>query len=133
MVSKLMEVLFLREFVSRLEQSPAFKASSVTINMVNPGLCRTELMRDIPVLLQIVGWVFMRILARSGEVGSRTLVLAASAPASTHGKFMSNGEIEKVEPWIYTDMGKKVQKKVYEETMAILRTRKAGLGNDLGV
>lgn len=38
--------------------------------------------------------------------------------------FMSDGKNQDVEPWIYTDQGKKVQKKVFEQTMKVLDERR---------
>lgn len=62
------------------------------MNLVDPGLCISNLDRKSgrpPDMLRLV----RLILDRTTEVGSRTLVLAASAPASSHGEFQSDGEI----------------------------------------
>jgi hypothetical protein len=46
---------------------------------------------------------------------------------------MSDGSNQKVEAWIYTDMGKKAQVKVFEQTMKILEQRKPGIGAAAGL
>ncbi|KAJ5769315.1 NAD(P)-binding protein [Penicillium odoratum] len=117
--TKLMEVLFTRELVARLGSF-----TRVIINLVNPGLCISNLDRNngSPVMKLV-----RRILDRTTEVGSRTLVLAASAPASSHGEFQSDGANQDVEAWIYTEVGQEAQKKVFEQTMHILEARKPGI------
>lgn len=57
----------------------------------------------------------------------------ASAGPESHGEYTSDSEIQKVEEWIYSDMGKRAQKKVFEQTMKVLETRKPGLGKEVSV
>ncbi len=64
------------------------------------------------------------IIGRSTEVGSRTLVYGACAGPESHGAFMSDGKNQEVEAWIYSETGKKVQKKVFEQTMRVLEGRR---------
>lgn len=125
--TKLMEVLFTRELVARLGSS-----TRVIINLVNPGLCTSNLERNSgkpSVVLRLV----RRILDRTTEVGSRTLVLGASAPASSHGEFQSDGANQDVEAWIYTEVGQRAQKKVFEQTLQILEARKSGIAHEAGL
>ncbi|KAJ5889606.1 NAD(P)-binding protein [Penicillium tannophilum] len=124
--TKLMEVLFTRELVARLGPT------SVIINLVNPGLCTSNLERNsgkAPAVLRLI----RRILDRTTEVGSRTLVLGASAPASSHGEFQSDGSNQDVEAWIYTEVGQRAQKKVFEQTLQILEARKSGIAHEAGL
>jgi hypothetical protein len=130
--TKLIEVLLTREIVSRLTPNGTSTPPPVIINIVNPGLCKSTLDRSgtqPPLGLRIL----RAILDRTTEVGSRTFVLAACAPASSHGEFQSDGANQDVEPWIYTDVGRKVQKKVYEQTMQILEARKPGIARATGL
>lgn len=74
-VTKLMEVLFTRELITRLGSS-----TRVNMNLVDPGLCIFNLDRKSgrpPDMLRLV----RLILNRTTEVGSRALVLAALAGA----------------------------------------------------
>ncbi|PYH92583.1 short-chain dehydrogenase/reductase [Aspergillus ellipticus CBS 707.79] len=124
--TKLIEVLFTRELVARLK-SPS--TPPVIINLVNPGLCTSTLDRrglQPPMVMRIMRW----ILDRTTEVGGRTFVLAASAPVSSHGEFQSDGANQDVESWIYTDVGIRAQKKVFDQTLEILEMRKPGIARE---
>jgi NAD(P)-dependent dehydrogenase (short-subunit alcohol dehydrogenase family) len=127
-VSKLLEVLFVRELVTRIGAD-----DFVSITIVNPGLCMSSLNRDGPAILQVMLNVVLRPIVRSTEQGARALVHGASVGMQSHGKFMSNGENEDVEAWIETEMGKKVQEKVFEQTMRVLEERKPGVGKSVGI
>jgi len=99
---------------------------------VNPGLCKSTLDRSgakSPLAVRIL----RGILDRKTEVGARTFVLAACAPATSHGEFQSDGANQDVESWIYTDLGRKVQKKAYEQTLEILEARKPGIAQAAGL
>lgn len=126
-VSKLMEVLFVRELVSR------YRDDSVVITIVNPGLCHSELTRKVPTALGWFVFVLKGIFARTTEVGSRTLVAGAHAGPSSHGQFMSDGVNQEVSAWIKTETGKRAQIKVFDQTMKILEQRQPGIGKELGL
>ncbi|KAJ4525056.1 hypothetical protein HRR81_000284 [Exophiala dermatitidis] len=141
-VSKLLEILFVRELVSRLEAQaqaqslsspPASRISGVVITLVNPGMCVSNLDRGMPLPMQTALSVFRFLLGRSTEVGSRTLVHGACAGPTSHGEYLSECQNEQVENWIYSDVGKGVQKKVFEQTMRVLEQRKPGLAGELGL
>lgn len=129
-----MEILFVREFVSRTNAKNA-PSPPVILNLVNPGLCVSTLSsRNEPSLAtRIATSIIYKVIGRTTEVGSRTLVLGAAAGPSSHGEFMSDGQNQNVASWIYTDMGKKVQKKVFEQTMRVLELRKPGVGQEVGL
>ncbi|KAJ0415994.1 NAD(P)-binding protein [Aspergillus carlsbadensis] len=154
--TKLIQVLFIRELVARLTKranakirlplpipsSPPTPTSTPTaeadagatppviINLVNPGLSSTTSDgKPFPLHVRI----FRRILSRTVEVGSRTLVLAASAPASSHGEYQSDGANQDVEAWIYSYVGQRVQVKVFEQTMRILEGRCPGVARGVGL
>lgn len=64
------------------------------INYVNPGLCYTELARNAGFGFWVMISIMRLLLARSAEVGSRTLLHAAFAGEETHGKFLSACEVK---------------------------------------
>ncbi|EXJ81926.1 hypothetical protein A1O1_07993 [Capronia coronata CBS 617.96] len=142
-ISKLLEVLFVRELVARLngaaasgpDSKPAQGStySGVIITMVNPGLCVSQLDRGMSYVMQIVAGVMRHIVGRSTEVGARTLVYGACAGPESHGEFMSDGQNQEVEKWIYSDLGREVQKKVFEQTLKVLEARKPGLAKEIGL
>jgi retinol dehydrogenase-12 len=122
-LSKLLEILFVRELVKHTEKVPV-------ITTVNPGFCKSELGRDGAPFLAFIK--FLRyLLARSTEVGSRTLLAGACAGEGSHGMYMSDCENREVAPWIETKDGAKVQKKVYEQTLAVLEKIEPGISKNI--
>lgn len=130
--TKLMEILLVRELVARLK---TIDGSPVVINLVNPGTCRSALNRDInpPLVALIAIKAIQFIFERTTEVGSRTYVYGAAAGPESHGELMSDGELQQVESWIYTDTGKKVQAKLFDQTMTVLEQRRPGIGRAIGL
>lgn len=110
-LSKLLEIFGVREMAVRTGSS-----YPVTINCLNPGFCHSELGREAGWKLCIMGlW-----LARSTEVGSRTIVAAASAGPETHGKYMSESVVAEPSEFVRSDQGARVQKKLWAELTAKL-------------
>ncbi|KAF3810854.1 Retinol dehydrogenase 14 [Colletotrichum gloeosporioides] len=110
--TKLLQILVTRELAARLE------GSGVVVNMLQPGMCHSELTRED-------GWttsMLKLVLARSTEVGSRTLVAAASTGIESHGIYMRDGEIdnEALSPFVRSGDGATAQEKVWEELSRIL-------------
>lgn len=85
--SKLIEILFLRELHKHLSPSP------VILNFPNPGLCHSNLGRNWPSFKQALFGFVKFILARSTEVGSRTLVNAALAGPESDGQYMNDNAV----------------------------------------
>ena len=84
--SKLLEVLYCRELATKMTES---KKPTVTLNFVAPGLCHSELARDAPFRLHVLKF----FLARTTEVGSRTLVTPAASGHHTHGQYMGDCKV----------------------------------------
>ena len=85
-MSKLLEVFYCRELAARHSKT---SGPHVIINYLTPGLCHSELTREAPSSLAILKFFF----ARTTEVGSRTLVHAASAGQDSHGQYLRNCKI----------------------------------------
>lgn len=117
--SKLLEVFAVREIAPRISDS------GVVLNMLNPGLCHSELARDSGWGL----WMLKLILARSTEVGSRTLLAAAAAGSESHGAYMTNGKVANgaLSPFVRSEDGTKAQKKVWNELGEILEKIQPGI------
>ena len=117
--SKLLEVLFVRAL------APKIKDSGVALNILNPGLCHSSLSRDSGFGLEVMKF----FLARSTEVGSRTLVAAAAAGAKSHGRYMDDGLVhdEGVSEFARSEDGKKAQDKVWKEMTAKLEGISPGI------
>ncbi|CAG8108958.1 unnamed protein product [Penicillium salamii] len=120
MLSKLLEVLLVQELASRV------RGSEVIINMLNPGLCHSQLTRNNE------PWaftVFKFLVARSTEVGSRTLVASAAAGLESHGAYMTNGEVDNTmfSSFVRSDEGRQARGKVWGELSSILEGVRPGV------
>ncbi|KAF2731282.1 retinol dehydrogenase 12 [Polyplosphaeria fusca] len=122
-ISKLLEVLFVRAMVQRRSslQIP------VTINYVNPGLCHSALSRDASFVLEIGKF----LLARSTEVGSRTLVHAAMQGGVAHGEYMSDCKITQPSKFVLSEEGYVWQERVWDELTKKLEAIKPGVTSNL--
>lgn len=118
-LSKLLEVLVVREI------APKMAGSGVVLNMLNPGLCHSELSRDGPISLEIMKF----FLARTTEVGSRTLVAAAEVGQESHGKYMTDGHVsdESLSEFARSEEGKTTAAKVWKELKEILEEIEPGV------
>lgn len=124
-ISKLLGVLAFRQMAPRLE------GSGVVVNMLNPGLCHSELGRDGSLLLKLTKIV----LARSTEVGSRTLVASAVAGPESHGKYMSDAVIDDgaLSEFVRSADGEATGKRVWTELKEILEAITLGVTQSLTV
>jgi NAD(P)-dependent dehydrogenase (short-subunit alcohol dehydrogenase family) len=121
--SKLLEVLVVRQIAPELE------GSGVILNMLNPGLCHSELARDAGLFLAF----FKFLLARTTEVGSRTLVAAALAGSESHSKYMNDAQIndDDLSDFVKSADGKEASKKVWKELSVILESIQPGVTSNL--
>jgi NAD(P)-dependent dehydrogenase (short-subunit alcohol dehydrogenase family) len=121
-VSKLLEVLVVRQMAPRVK-------GGVVVNMLNPGLCHSELSRDAGLGLAVVKF----FLARSTEVGSRTLVAAGLAGEESHGKYMSDGVVaeQSLSPFVRSVEGDMAGKKLWKELGDILDQIEPGVMNNV--
>lgn len=118
-VSKLMDVFGTRALVEKTGSS-----YPVTINTMNPGFCYSELSREHS---GIAFQLMYKLLARTTEVGSRTLVAAALASHETHGQYMSNCLVEEPSKFVRSEEGRQTQEKVWAELTAKLEEIQPGI------
>ncbi|MCJ1380925.1 hypothetical protein MMC17_004034 [Xylographa soralifera] len=121
--SKLMEVYIVREMAARrpVDTYP------VTFNMLNPGLCHSELAREGNMRVKIMKF----LLARTTEQGSRTLVNAASAGPETHGEYLNMCSVTPTATVVRSPEGQKTQKRLWEELMTKLDRIEPGVSGNL--
>lgn len=124
-VSKLLEVLACRE-MTRLHPVSQLH---VTTNFLNPGFCRSELARE----LRTWGfWLMTTLLARTTEVGSRTLVHAGvKAGEETHGHYLDNCKITPCSSLVEGPEGPELQKRVWAELSKKLEHIQPGILKNL--
>ncbi|OAX80446.1 hypothetical protein ACJ72_05218 [Emergomyces africanus] len=127
--SKLLQLLAIRELASRTASS----SPSVVINLVSPGLNRTSLTRSTTGLEAIVLTAIHAMFAWEPEVGARILVHATMAGKESHGVLLDKCEVQNdiLAPWIETDEGQKVQRKVWSELEKKLETIQPGILSDI--
>lgn len=122
-LSKLLEVLLVQELAARV------RGSEVVVNMINPGLCHSSLSRE-------AGWtmsVMKFLLARTTEIGSRTLVAGLLAGVESHGGYMSDGVVHTgdLSAFVRSEDGAKARAKVWNEVTTILEGLRPGILNVL--
>jgi len=121
-VSKLLEVFAVREMGART--GPSYP---VTINCLNPGLCHSELGREAGVAL----WLMKLLLARTTEVGSRTILAAAAAGEESHGKYMGDSVVVNPSELVMSEEGAAVQKQLWAELTRRLEKIRPGVTANL--
>ena len=110
--TKMLDILFVRELTSRLPAD-----SSLIVNCLTPGLCRTTLRQEFPWPLSWIYVVVDSIIAWSAERGSRQLVFAALGREKREdelkGAYISSSEVTEPSDFIISDEGRAGQKQVW--------------------
>jgi len=90
--------------------------TGVAVNFVNPGLCITELDRNVSPEAQANLGKFREQIGRTAEVGARTLVHGIVGGDETHGKYTSENVVKDqyTPEFIKGEEGQKVEKLVWE-------------------
>lgn len=109
----MLNILFTRALAAHLQPT-----SNVIVDTVTPGLCRSELTRNISLNPELEANL---ATARSAEQGSRQLIWAALGPENAteqearklHGQYVHNTQIEQTSEWSRSEEGKVVQEKVW--------------------
>lgn len=118
-MSKLLEVLLVQELAGRIHES------EVVVTMVNPGFCHSQLTRES-------GWpvtLLKILLARSTELGSRTLVAGASTGLEGHGAYMTDGHVANtaLSSFVRSERGRQTRAKLWDELSTILEGVRPGI------
>ena len=121
--TKLLGIYIVREMAAR----KPVDSCPVTINLTNPGLCKSELAREGSMQIQIMKF----FLARTTEVGSRALVGGAIARSETHGKYLDKCEVAPTASVTMGQEGQKAQKKLWDELMHKLEEIEPGVSRNL--
>ncbi|KAI1169431.1 NAD(P)-binding protein [Nemania sp. FL0916] len=85
--SKLLGVFAIRSIGEMYPSSP------VTINAVSPGLCHSDLAREVKGLQKVAFGLMKTVLARTTEQGSRTLLSAGIAGPESHGQYLEDCKV----------------------------------------
>lgn len=111
-------MLYTRALASRL--SPT---SPVIINTVNPGLCYSNLRKDMSFLIRWVSALMELVLARTTEEGAREIVWAAlagdtdggnaSLREQTKGAFISDCVVSEASDWVFSPAGQESEQRIW--------------------
>lgn len=128
-ITKLLQVLTVRA-LSTLHKPPSSTTTTtpVTINCVNPGLCHSELARDMGWRF----WLFKALVARSTEQGSRTLVHAAAQGPDSHGCYLSECAVVEPSAFVRSRLGRETQERVWDELVEKLEAIRPGVVANFG-
>ena len=97
-----LNVFFVRELTKRLPAN-----SPVIVTAVNPGYCKSQLRRYLPLPLRILNSIVEVLLARTTEEGSRQLLWAAIGGAGREfelrGAYVSKATLQEVSDYVLSD------------------------------
>lgn len=91
-MTKLLEILIVRAMADAINAS---SKSHVIVNCMTPGVCKSDFFRESKGVGRLIVEIVYLLIARSSEVGSRTLVAAAAGGEETHGKYMADSHVAK--------------------------------------
>ncbi|KAL7267641.1 hypothetical protein RUND412_009764, partial [Rhizina undulata] len=113
-LTKLLDVYIVQELAGLVPRSEASEEPLVVIDAVNPGLCHSELTRNID---SWSIWLMKLIFARSTEKGSRTLVQVTMIGPEGHGKYLNSFKVTSPGKFVTNDEGLKARKQVWAEML----------------
>lgn len=127
--TKLVDLLLARELAAQLSATaqPNPEANPVIVNSVNPGLCKSNLFQDLVSFGQFVVAVGSFFVGRTIEQGSRALMAGVEGGRASHGKYVDSGVIGDPSPFVLSEKGAVVQRKVWDELMGILEGIQPGV------
>lgn len=123
-LTKLVEECAVRQFAALCP----VERTGVVVNMVAPGLCSTGLGRDARTFTKIMHEMIRAVMARTAEVGSRTILHGLVAGDESHGKLLSGCKIKEywVPDWVGNAEGQRLQKAIWKELVARLEEVRPG-------
>lgn len=119
--------LILEYAIRRLAPSPALKGTDgkpkVIINTVCPGMCKSDLGRDLGKgnpFIKFLTWLVFAFVARSAEDGANSYTKAMECGEETHGEMWKNDRVFEVGPMLSTDEGKKFGEKIWPQIVQVM-------------
>jgi retinol dehydrogenase-12 len=114
-VTKTIGLLWMRELASRVQ------SSDIVINAVNPGFCKTGLMRNTSGVMYYLSRVTQFLLGREVADGARCLIDAAVIKGpETHGLYLSEMQVKAESDLVRSAEGKELEGRLWEEIVALL-------------
>jgi retinol dehydrogenase 12 len=101
-----------RELTKRLPAN-----SPVIVTAVNPGYCKSQLIRNQSFFVRVVAAIVTALLARTTEEGSRQLVWAAVGGVGREfelrGAYVSKANLQEVGDYVLSDEGAVIQTRLW--------------------
>jgi retinol dehydrogenase-12 len=103
-------------FTELVKHLPAPSSSrQVIVNLINPGWCATELGRSKE--QAFFEHTCFKLIGRTSEEGSRTLVHAVTAGQETHGQYLSECGVAPQSDYMRSERGGRNGKKLFDEVL----------------
>lgn len=119
-ISKLLTLYAVDELATRTID-PTTGAVTVIVNAVNPGATATSLAQNLDGLfLRLLAVVYLRLLARTSEQGSRSLVSAVALGENSQGSLWQHDKLTRSEDWLRTAEERQFQRRIWKEIVAEL-------------
>jgi NAD(P)-dependent dehydrogenase (short-subunit alcohol dehydrogenase family) len=128
--SKLLEVFMVRSLAEHMKLG-SHADEPIILNCVNPGLCHSSLTREATGFRGLMFGIMKLVLARSTEVGSRTLVASAAAGPESTGQYMSECVVKPPSEFVRSEEGSKTQERVFKELVDILEKIQPGISKNI--
>ncbi|KAJ6580743.1 hypothetical protein B0H19DRAFT_1112261 [Mycena capillaripes] len=118
-LTKLLNIFFVRALNARLPPT-----TPLIVDAVNPGFCRSELLRGFSGILAAFETLLSYIFAFTTEVGGRHLVWASvgleDEPDALRGAYIHRCQITDPSDFVISAQGAKVQDRLWDELVDIL-------------
>ncbi|KAJ7756205.1 hypothetical protein B0H16DRAFT_694862 [Mycena metata] len=118
--TKLLNIYFMRGLNEYLGPT-----APIIVNAVNPGMCVSELRRDLPAVIAFISRIVERIMAFTAEEGSRQLVFGALGeaknPDALRGAYINQSRVEEPSDFVIGSAGHKAQSQIWNEMVDILK------------
>jgi NAD(P)-dependent dehydrogenase (short-subunit alcohol dehydrogenase family) len=131
--------LTLEYAVRHLAASSALKGADgrpkVIVNTVCPGMCKSDLGRNIGKvnpMVKLVQWLLFSVVARSAEDGANVYVTGLEQGEETHGEMWKNDRVFEVGPMLSTAEGKEFGEKMWSEILHVMLKADASTKTFLG-
>ncbi|KAH7024932.1 uncharacterized protein B0I36DRAFT_250774 [Microdochium trichocladiopsis] len=133
-LSKLLILYAVRELSSRSNSnssssSSTTKSGNVILNTPNPSFCKSDLARESAGSKGFQA--FERVMARTAEEGSRTLVHGLLGGPETDGQYLADCRVEVPAKFVTNQWGQMVQKKFVDELLVRLERVDPGISSNI--
>ncbi|KAJ9657661.1 hypothetical protein H2198_004189 [Neophaeococcomyces mojaviensis] len=131
MTSKLMEVLLFRHLAPLITaqqtspSSPEEQRGEVIVNILNPGFCYSDLVREEGILMKTM----QALLARTREMGGRPIAAGLIAGPESNGMYMHDGVVDQaaLSHFVLSEEGEKCAERLWLEVKEALEGVRKGV------